>query len=103
TKSGTNNFHGSSFYSFDHEALDANDWFANNRSLAEPRHRLNDFGGTFSGPIRRDRLFFFSSYEGFRLRQPETIFTVVPSLTSRQNAPLNVQPLLNLYPLPNGP
>ena len=103
TKSGTNAFHGSSFYFFNHEALDANDWFANSRGLLKPRHRLGDFGGTLGGPIQRDRWFFFSSYEGFRLRQPVVALTDVPSLTARRSAPLNVQPLLNLYPLPNRP
>ncbi len=103
TKSGTNAFHGSSFYFFNHEALDGNDWFANSRGLLKPRHRLGDFGGTLGGPIQRDRWFFFSSYEGFRLRQPVVALTDVPSLTARRAAPLNIQPLLNLYPLPNGP
>jgi len=101
TKAGTNDFHGSAFYVFSHEALDANDWFANSLSLLKPRHRLGDFGGTFGGPIQRDHWFFFSSYEGFRLRQPVVALTDVPSLTSRNTAPANTQPLLNLYPLPN--
>jgi len=101
TKAGTNSFHGSSFYNFSHEALDANDWFANSLSLLKPRHRLSDFGGTFGGPIQRDHWFFFSSYEGFRLRQPVVALTDVPSLASRNAAPANTQPLLNLYPLPN--
>ncbi|HMG76839.1 MAG TPA: TonB-dependent receptor [Pyrinomonadaceae bacterium] len=103
TKSGTNAFHGSSFYFFNHETLDANDWFANSRGLLKPRHRLGDFGGTLGGPIQRDRWFFFSSYEGFRLRQPVVALTDVPSLTARRAAPLNIQPVLNLYPLPNRP
>jgi Ca-activated chloride channel family protein len=101
TKSGTNQFHGSAFYSFKHEALDANDWFANNRALVKPRHRLGEFGGSLGGPIKRDHSFFFASYEGLRLRQPVVAVTDVPSLAARQAAPLNVQPLLNLYPLPN--
>jgi Ca-activated chloride channel homolog len=101
TKSGTNYFHGSSFFYFGHDALDASDWFANSRTLAKPRHRLSDFGGTFGGPIQRDHWFFFSSYEGLRLRQPVVALTDVPSLASRSSAPANLQPLLNLYPLPN--
>jgi Ca-activated chloride channel family protein len=101
TMSGTNEFHGSSFYFFGHEALDANDWFANNQALSQPRHRLGEFGGTLGGPIQRDRWFFFTSYEGFRVRQPIVALTDVPSLTARQTAPANIQPLLNLYPLPN--
>jgi len=101
TKSGTNEFHGSSFYFFGHEALDANDWFANSQAISQPRHRLGEFGGTLGGPIKRDQWFFFSSYEGFRVRQPIVAITDVPSVTARQTAPPNIQPLLNLYPLPN--
>jgi Ca-activated chloride channel homolog len=102
TKSGTNMFHGSGFYYFDDDALDARDWFANNRGLAQPLHRLNEFGGMVGGPIKRDHWFFFSSYEGFRLRQPVVALTDVPSLAARAVAPANTQSLLNLYPLPNG-
>ena len=101
TESGTNKFHGSSFYLFGHEGLDANDWFANSRTLSQPRHRLGEFGGTIGGPIQRDHWFFFTSYQGLRLRQPIVALTDVPSLTARQSASLNIQPLLNLYPLPN--
>jgi Ca-activated chloride channel homolog len=101
TKSGTNEFHGSSFYFFGNEALDANDWFANSRSISQPHHRLGEFGGTLGGPIQRDHWFFFTSYEGFRVRQPIVALSDVPSLTARQNAPPSIQPLLHLYPLPN--
>src|SRR5262249_22787582 len=50
-----------------------------------------------------DKLFFFGSYEGLRVRQPHIANTYVPSLGSRQNAAPVVQPLLNAFPLPNGP
>jgi Ca-activated chloride channel family protein len=103
TKSGTNQFHGSGFNFFNHDALDANDWFANSRGLAKPRHGANEFGATFGGPIKRDRFFFFASYEGLRLRQPVVSLSDVPSMTARRTAPPTIQPLLNLYPLPNGP
>ncbi|MGH9931591.1 MAG: hypothetical protein ACREA9_20480, partial [Pyrinomonadaceae bacterium] len=102
TKAGTNEFHGSALYVFGHDALDANDWFANSHSLLQPRHRLGNFGGTLGGPIQRDHWFFFSSYEGLRLRQPVVALTDVPALTARSSAPANTQPLLNLYPSPNG-
>lgn len=101
TKGGTNEFHGSSFYFVGHDALDANDWFANSKAISQPRHRLGEFGGTLGGPIQRDHWFFFTSYDGFRVRQPIVALSDVPSLAARQTAPPNVQPLLNLYPLPN--
>jgi hypothetical protein len=103
TKSGTNIFHGSAFEYFRNDKLDANDWFANANGLARPELRQNDFGGVLGGPIKKDKLFFFGSYEGLRVRQPQVAETYVPSLASRQSAPAAVQPLLNAFPLPNGP
>jgi Ca-activated chloride channel family protein len=103
TKSGTNEFHGAASYAFNHEALDANDWFANSRALTKPRHRMNDFGGNIGGPLQRDHWFFFSSYEGVRLHQPVVALTDVPSVAARLTAPASAWPLLNLYPLPTGP
>jgi hypothetical protein len=103
TKSGTNTFHGTAFEYFRNDKLDANDWFANRNALARPELRQNDFGGVLGGPIKKDKLFFFGSYEGLRVRQPQVANTYVPSLTSRQNAPAAVQPLLNAFPRPNEP
>src|SRR5262249_20090003 len=64
--------------------------------------RQNDFGGVIGGPIIKDKLFFFGSYEGLRIRQPRIANTYVPSLAIRQNAPTPVQPLLNAFPEPTG-
>ena len=118
TRSGGNQFHGAAFEYFRDKSLDANDWFANNRGL--PRTgRQHDFGGTFSGPILlprfgeggqqpgyngHDKTFFFFSYEGLRLRQPNTRITLVPSLAARQTSTLSpeLRALLNAYPIPNG-
>lgn len=102
TRAGSNAFHGSLFYLFGNDALDANDWFANSRSLTKPPRRLNSFGGTFGGPIKEDRTFLFGSYEGLRLRQPVTAITDVPSLNARQSTPASVSPFLNAFPVPNG-
>src|SRR5271154_784441 len=103
TKSGTNTFHGTAFEYFRNDKLDANDWFANANGLARPELRQNDFGGVLGGPIVKNKLFFFGSYEGLLVRQPQVADTFVPSLATRQNTPASVQPLLNAYPLPNGP
>jgi hypothetical protein len=102
TRSGTNAFHGTAFEYLRNNVLDANNWFANNSGLPQPALRQNDFGGVFGGPIIKDRLFFFGSYEGVRLRQPQVANTYVPDLASRQNAPAAVQPLLNAFPKPTG-
>lgn len=105
TRSGTNQFHGTIFDYLRNDALDANNWFNTSVTPALPKakERQNDFGGTFSGPIRKDRTFFFFSYEGLRLRLPQTALTTVPDLAVRQSAVPAMQPFLNSYPLPNGP
>ena len=102
TKSGTNEYHGAAFEYFRHDKLDANDWFANRNGLQRPELRQNDFGGVLGGPIRQDKLFFFGSYERVSVRQPHVANTYVPSMASRQSAPVVVQPLLNAFPLPTG-
>src|SRR4029079_6799217 len=80
----------------------ARDWFANFDGLAKPEERQNDFGGVVGGPILKEKMFFFFSYEGLRLRQPVTQQTVVPDVTSRQQAPAAMRPYLNAYPVANG-
>ncbi len=102
TRSGTNGFHGTLFEYFRNDALDANDWFANSRGLPQPELAQNDFGGVLGGRIRRDRTFFFLSYEGLRLRQPQVQILSVPSLALRQSAVAAVRPYLNAFPLPTG-
>jgi hypothetical protein len=100
TRSGTNQFHGSLFDYFRNTVLDATDWFANAQSLPKPAEQQNDFGGTVGGPIIKDKTFFFFSYEGLRLRQPQTILSTVPDMAARQAAPPAIQPFLTAYPLP---
>src|SRR5579864_5578065 len=105
TRSGTNQFHGSVFNYFRNDALDASNWFngyTNNPPLPKARERQNDFGGTIGGPVFKDRTFFFFSYEGLRLRLPETELTTVPDLAARSAAIPAMQPFLNAFPLPNG-
>jgi hypothetical protein len=102
TKPGTNEFHGTAFEYFRNDVLDANNWFANHAGLPKPELRQNDFGGVFGGPIASNKLFFFGSYEGLRVRQPEIANTYVPSLATRQNASPAVQPLLLAFPEPTG-
>ena len=102
TRSGANQFHGTLFEYFRNDKLDANDWFANANSLRKPALRQNDFGGVLGGRLIKDRTFFFVSYEGLRLRLPQTAISDVPSLDSRNSAPPAMQPFLRAYPLPTG-
>ena len=53
--------------------------------------------------MRRNRTFFFVSYEGLRLRQPFTFQSAVPSLVTRESAPPIFRPILRAFPIPNGP
>ncbi len=103
TRSGTNDWHGGAYEYFRNDVLDANDWFANAASQARAAERHNDFGAFLGGPIWRDRTFFFVSYEGARLRLPQTSIFDVPSAAIRTAAPAALAPLLDSYPLPNGP
>ena len=103
TRSGSNEFRGSVFNYFRNDALDASDWFANSRGLRKPTIRQNDFGGVLGGPVVRDRAFFFFSYEGLRLRQPQVALTEVPSMSARLAAPSLIRQFLNAFPIPNGP
>ncbi|MDT8067025.1 MAG: carboxypeptidase regulatory-like domain-containing protein [Terriglobia bacterium] len=100
TKSGTNNLHGSLFEYLRNDVFDSRDYFARVNHLAKPAEKQNDFGGTLGGPIIKNKLFFFFSYEGLRLRVPFTRTEIVPSTYARQNAIAAVQPLFNAYPLP---
>jgi len=61
TKSGTNQFHGVGFEYFQNQALRAKQFF---ETGPKGDSKLNDFGGTFGGPIKKDKLFFFGSYDG---------------------------------------
>jgi hypothetical protein len=107
TRSGTNQFHGTMFDYLRNDVLDASDWFngfTNNPPLPKAKERQNDFGGTFAGPINKDKTFFFFSYEGLRLRLPQTALTTVPDLNARQTAAPAMQPFLNAFPFdPNQP
>jgi hypothetical protein len=80
SKSGSNRFHGSAFEFFRNTALDARGYFDPTRSA----FRQNQFGGTFGGPIKRDKLFFFADYQDTRTTQGISAGAIsVPSLAER--------------------
>lgn len=85
TKSGTNLFHGSAFEYIRNSILDAADFFTNkNGGTKNPLHR-NQYGGTIGGPVLKDKLFFFASYEGFRQIAPQVSSTRVPTTAERNS------------------
>jgi hypothetical protein len=90
TKTGSNQLHGSLFEYFRNDDMDANLWFLN--FVKEPRAVLkqNQFGGTIGGPIIKDKLLYFGSYQGTRQRNgidPNCSSTaLVPPLTNNRSA-----------------
>jgi hypothetical protein len=80
TKSGTNQFHGDAFEFLRNTNLDARNYFSPTRGTFDQ----NQFGGTFGGPIRKSKLFFFADYQGTRSTQGvDTGQIPVPSLLDR--------------------
>lgn len=102
TRGGTNKFSGSVFEYFRNEALDANDWFANSKGFKRAPLRQNNFGGVLGGRIVKDKTFFFLSYEGLRLQQPQQKTFFVPSDTLRASAAASLRPIINSFPRVNG-
>ncbi|MGO8790277.1 MAG: carboxypeptidase regulatory-like domain-containing protein [Terriglobia bacterium] len=84
SKSGTNAFHGAAWEYVRNTDLNANTFFSNASSLSVPSYQQNQFGGDIGGPIRKDKTFFFGSYEGFRQREGQTIDTTVPTAANLQ-------------------
>lgn len=90
TKGGTNQFHGN-LYEFNRSDVgEANDYFLKLSQLANgepntPPHLIrNVFGGTFGGPVKKNKLFFFVNYEGHRVSQAASAVVNIPSATLRQ-------------------
>ncbi|HEV8591818.1 MAG TPA: TonB-dependent receptor [Pyrinomonadaceae bacterium] len=82
TKSGTNEFHGSLFEYVRNDAFDARNFFDNIQSgIPKSQLRLNQFGGSFGGRIIKDKLFFFGSYEGYRVTTGLNFVEAAPSLS----------------------
>lgn len=100
TKSGTNDLHGAAFAFVRNSAADAKNYF-DSATAPIPRFQRNQFGGAVGGPVRRDRAFFFGTYEGLRQRLGATSLAIVPNATARAGAAMNVVPYLSLIPLPN--
>ncbi len=78
TKSGSNNFHGSGFEFLRNTSLDAKNYFAQPTDPT-PVYRQNQFGGTFGGPLVKNKTFFFVDYQGTRQTQAPTVNIQMPS------------------------
>src|SRR5262249_22872835 len=95
TKSGTNQFHGSVFDFFRNEKLDSPDALAGLQ-----RFRLNQFGGNVSGPIIKDKLFFFTNYEGVQQTRGITFNVLTPTAAFRAGMNPTIRPVVANLPLP---
>lgn len=91
SRSGTNEFHGSLFEYLRNDNLDANAWGSNARNTRRQELRRNQFGGSVGGPVRHDKLFFFTTYEAVRDRLPRTRTADVPTPEARNGILREVQ------------
>lgn len=80
TKSGTNDFHGDLYEFFRNRVLNANDFFLNSARRPKPVLSRNQFGATLGGPIKKDRSFFFASYQGTRERNGASLSNSISSV-----------------------
>jgi outer membrane receptor protein involved in Fe transport len=102
TKSGTNRFHGVAFDYLRNDIFDARNYF-DNPPLIKPPLRQNDFGGVLGGPIIKNKTFFFFSYEGLRLRLPQTAQGVFFTGSARAAVAPVYRPIINALPVSTGP
>jgi Carboxypeptidase regulatory-like domain len=84
TKTGSNTYHGELFEYFRNNHLDANLFFNNAAGRTIQPYTQNQFGGALGGPIIKNKLLFFTNYEGFRVFQRQQQFAVVPDANLRQ-------------------
>jgi hypothetical protein len=83
TKAGTNKFHGSLYAFYENQDGTANTWSNDYNKIAKGVFHQNLFGGTFGGPVFKNRLFFFMDYEGFRQTSAGTSVISLPSRRMR--------------------
>ncbi|HEY1950124.1 MAG TPA: carboxypeptidase regulatory-like domain-containing protein [Bryobacteraceae bacterium] len=78
SKLGTNEFHGSAYEYFRNTVLNANSFFANAGGNGKQPFKQNQYGVTAGGPIKKNKMFFFAGWEGFRSRQGSNFLATVP-------------------------
>jgi hypothetical protein len=83
TRSGTNSIHGSAYEFLRNQDLNANSFFNNKAGLPRVIYQQNQYGVTVGGPVKKDRTFYFLSWEQMDLRQATTTSTTVPTVAMR--------------------
>jgi outer membrane receptor protein involved in Fe transport len=94
TKSGTNAFHGSAFEFYRDKSLNANTFVNNRNGVRKQPYHFNQFGGTIGGPVKKDKLFFFFSYDGQRNVSNQVL---APNIAPTGAALAALQPYLTPY------
>ncbi|MCC7157051.1 MAG: TonB-dependent receptor [Bryobacterales bacterium] len=84
TPSGTNEYHGNAYWYNRNSFFGANDWFNNQSGIARPFLNLNQLGGSIGGPAIKDKLFFYSNYEAYRMRQTTPVQRTILTPEARQ-------------------
>src|SRR6187401_804488 len=84
SRSGTNAFRGSAFEYFRNKALNSNTFFGERAGLDKPPFTQNNFGAVLGGPVLKNKLFFFSSYEGYRNREGVLFRRTVPTAAMKR-------------------
>jgi carboxypeptidase family protein/TonB-dependent receptor-like protein len=100
SKSGSNNYRGSAFYAIRNDALDARSPF-DDTTTGLPPFTLHQFGGSFGGPIKKDKAFFYANYEGLRQSLGRTFINFVPNAKFRAQVLATspeLKPILDAYP-----
>ena len=99
SKTGTNQFHGSTFYALRNDALDSRSPFD---GATIPAFTMHQFGASFGGPIKKDKAFFFMNYEAIRQNLGVTEISYVPNAAFRAQviaASPVLKPLMDAYPI----
>jgi hypothetical protein len=99
TKSGTNQFHGSLYEYLRNDAFDARQFFAQSKA----KLRYNQFGGSAGGPVIRDKLFFFGSYQGLRIRREQLIADAFPPTAAERRGDFSGGSVLPIDPISGQP
>jgi hypothetical protein len=100
SKTGSNKFHGSTFYAIRNDALDARSPF-DDPTTGLPPFTLHQFGGSFGGPIVKDKAFFYANYEGLQQHLGRTFINFVPNAAYRAQVLAKspeLKPLVDAYP-----
>src|SRR5437870_2307977 len=84
TKSGTNAFHGDGYDFLRDSTLNANSWAANRNGSRKPYYHRDQVGGVLGGPIRKNKTFFFATFEYTRSSSPQSATATVPTLEQRR-------------------